>query len=253
VRRAAAHSQCANHLKQIGLAIHTYRDAHGHFPAGTVPVAGLPPDRRLSYNAVLLPDLDHENVSGKLVMTGEWDAAPNVEALAHRSVTVFQCPDWTRERWQPTANVTDPFVGHGAITNYVGVAGLGADAATRPDTAPGIGMFGYDRPLTVEQVTDGTSNTALLFETGRDVGPWLRGGPSTVRGLDPDEQPLLGDGRPFGGTHFQDSTVFHRKKPTGSHVLLADASVRFIADSADAAILPALATIAGGESVLGNW
>jgi hypothetical protein len=98
-------------------------------------------------------------------------------------------------------------------------------------------------------VSDGTSNTLMIWETARDVGPWSRGGPGTVRGLDPADPPHAGTGRPFGGLHFSERALFGRGESLGLNVALADGSVRYFGKDTPAALFESMVTIAGGEAV----
>src|SRR5262245_22225886 len=62
VREAAARIKCANNLKQIGLALHSYEGVYNHFPPnGVYPVGATAPD---SYSALarLLPHLEQANL-----------------------------------------------------------------------------------------------------------------------------------------------------------------------------------------------
>ena len=97
--------------------------------------------------------------------------------------------------------------------------------------------MGYDRLTSLAMIKDGTSNTIALMETRSGLGPWARGGSSTLRGFDPADVPLHGDQRPFGG---------HQG---GMNAAMADGSVRFIRSSIDPKKLAAAITIAGGEPV----
>jgi prepilin-type processing-associated H-X9-DG protein len=78
----------------------------------------------------------------------------------------------------------------------------------------------------------------MAIETNAANGPWLAGGPATVRGFDPGGPPYLGFNGQFGS--------FHRN---GSEALFADGSVRFLSDTVDPKVFAALATIAGGEAI----
>jgi hypothetical protein len=255
VRHAAARARCANSLKQLWIAVVNKCDTDGHFGPGTAPGTTFPPDRRMSFYPILLPYLECQSVYTKLAPAQEWDSPANVTAAADWPVMrTFQCPEWSEERWEPTPAMPERVTrGHLAYTNYIGVAGLGTDAPTLPADDPRAGMFGYDRTLRREDVKDGLSNTALLLETGRDVGAWMQGGPSTVRGIDQTDVPITGDGQAFGGTHFSDKFALFLKKPSGSNLLLADGSVRYLLNETDPSVLAALATIAGGESIPPDW
>src|SRR5205823_1281528 len=126
------------------------------------------------------------------------------------------------------------------VGHYVAMAGIGLDAAGRPAGAAGNGFMGYDRRTSLAAITDGAANTIALMETRVGLGPWARGGPSSVRGFDPADVPVIGEGRPFGG------------HPDGVNVAMADGSVRFIRSSIDPGKLAAAITVAGGEPVDGD-
>ncbi len=250
MRRAAARSQCANNLKQIALALHNYyaetgpsasnnpSTSVGLLPAGTIANATVPPERRLSWTVDLLPYLEQDGLYRQFDRKAAWDAPAN-QTPGHTWLYVFQCPDWARES-NPQAD---------RLTAYVGMAGVGADAPTLPVGHPRAGLFGYDRRWSLADVKDGTSNTLFILESARDNGPWSRGGPATVRGLDPNDQPYLGTGRPFGGTHFAENSVFGRGKSIGCQAAMADGSVRFLIQSTTPQFLEAIATAAGGEPI----
>jgi hypothetical protein len=247
VRHAAARSTCSNNLKQLGVAVHNYASANDdRMPPGTVAGTSLPVEQRLSFNALLLPYLECSDVYRKLAQDEPWDSPRNAEAVSNYQTKVFRCPGLLQARQSEP-----PWDGN-APTNYIGVAGIGLDAASLPLDDPRIGMLGYERQLRITAVKDGTENTILMMESDRDPGPWIRGGPSTLRGIDIADRPITGENRAFGGTH-RPSDTFFSKRPTGSNILLADGSVRYTNDTIDPDVLAGLATAAGGESVPADW
>jgi prepilin-type processing-associated H-X9-DG protein len=236
LRSVSERAECVNNLRQIGMAINRYAEAHnGELPPGTVPNAALPPERRLSWMAAVLPDLAQgppagkkpapkwHALAGKLDLARAWDDPANAEAVGG-DVPAYLCPDLDRR-----GALRRP-----GLTTYVGLAGVDPDAARLPKDDRRAGVFGYDRVITRQDATAGISFTMMVAETRRDLGPWVAGGPATVRGLAPDETRYVGAGRPFGGLH-----------PGGANVLWVDTSVRFVKDSVAPEVFRSQATLAG--------
>ena len=247
MRQAAAELGCTNNMR--GLALFAAFQATGQgqpavrktdrIPAGTVYLADVPADDRLSWAAAVLPGLDQRRQDVVPLLTGidplaPWPADRNQQAARTR-LPAFLCPSNP-----PAADPAAP-----APTCYVGVAGLGADAAlivlpAPPAPAPPrAGCFRYDAPTPFDAITDGLSQSLLFGERSGDLGPWLRGGPATVRGLDDaaGASPLIGVGGQFGGNH-----------PAGANWAFADGGVRAFTERVDPKLLFRLATIAGKET-----
>jgi prepilin-type N-terminal cleavage/methylation domain-containing protein len=240
VRHAAVLMSCQNNLKMLGVALHGYRDTRKHFPPGTMAHETLPPEERLSWQVSILPHMEMEPLFKKFDTKAAWNSPANLETLKAAPMPTFRCPAYQ-----------GPWTELGPA-GYVGIAGIGSDAATLPFDGPGVGFFGYDRLLKPEYVKDGLAQTLAIIETTRDLGPYTQGGYSTVRGLDLSDEPLLGEGRPFGGLHKVDKT-FGGTRPLGTRMLMADGSVRLTQIRVDPFVLGALATIAGREDVPADW
>jgi hypothetical protein len=202
-------------------------------PAGTRVLPDTPPENRLSWVVDVLPGMDQAKQPTTELLTRidaakPWSAEPN-QAAGLTRLPVLICPE----------NPPEMPPGQPAVTSYVGIAGVGADAATLPPTAPRAGAFRYDAPtlLTVIRDGDGLSQTLLFAETRNEVGPWLRGGSATVRGLldRPDVPPLVGG--QFGG-YF----------PEGGHFAFCDGSVRLFTPATTPQVLLGFATIAGKDT-----
>jgi Protein of unknown function (DUF1559) len=226
-REAARRSQSRNNAKQIVLAMHNYHAEHGGFPAGTHPNAALKPDQRLSWQAEILPYIEMKPVYSLIDFKKTWDDPANRKAAEH-----------------PLALFVNPTVGPQTVkglpvTEYVGMAGLGADGPTLPVTSPRAGVFAYDRVTRISDIKDGTSMTIMIGECNKDLGPWVAGGRATIRAL--TKKPYVNGPDGLGGEH-----------PGAWVIGMADGSVHAISTNTDPKVLEALSTIAGGERIGGN-
>lgn len=243
-RRAAAEQEaCKHNLKDLAFfaTVHAHPDAapgvavRQEIPAGTIPLPGVAPDDRLSWVVDALPSLDQRRQKASDILelldpAQPW-AFPKNQEGSKRKLPGLLCPG------RPPELAAD----RSAPTQYVGIAGLGTDAAklnfVPPAAAPPrAGCFRYDAVTPFNSITDGLSQSLLFGEHWEELGPWLRGGPATIRGLDDrtDAPPLIGS--QFGGNH-----------PNSSNWAMADGSIRVFTPRVDPRVLLSLATIAGKE------
>lgn len=216
LRARSQRLECLNNLRQIGGAVLNYQSINNAFPPGTVANAALAPDKRLSWLTTLPPFMEQQTKDARtaqalyeeLDSSLAWDVDGN-EPVAHAAAPFCRCP---------AHRLTDPTVALG-VASYVGLAGVGRDAAELPRGNPFAGVFGYDRVVRAADLTAGLTQTLLATETCRDNGPWTAGGAPTIRGCDRAEAPYIGTGRPFGGMH-----------PHGLNILRADGGADFMTD-----------------------
>ena len=141
---------------------------------------------------------------------------------------------------KPLAEVVNPVFGPATspdgypVTNYVGVAGVGEEAAQLPPDHANAGMFGYGRQTRQQDLVRGGANTIAVLGVQDQCGPWAQGGRATVRPL--TQKPYINGPDGFGSG-----------QPDGMVAGMADGSVRFLSKNIDPHVMEQLATIRGGE------
>jgi prepilin-type N-terminal cleavage/methylation domain-containing protein len=180
-REAARRTQCANHVKQIGLALHNYHGAHGSFPFGC---RREPPWGGMAWPAFILPFMEQTSVHDNMdfSLTGAW-GTPNVTvdpvhyAACQTVIATFRCPSsGLSSAWNGVSpGGWGPFANPLGRLEYVGIAG-GADTYVEGDVAVlmnGV-LFGdleppqpipaRQRTVRMAHILDGTSNQFLIGE-----------------------------------------------------------------------------------------
>lgn len=205
-REAAKRTTCKSHLKQIGLALHNYHDAHSIFPAS---VTG---DPAVSWRILLLPYLNELPLYATYDQTKPWDSPVN-DLLSKGRVWVYECPSNTHHR----------------------------DAAGRFRTdfamVTGNGTFGdTSRTVAIDDITDGVSNTIAIVEASGLRIIWTE-----PRDFDVTKGPIGIDIK--GETDLDSPGMLSSYLSLGAHALMADGRVQFIKKSFDPELLKKLTTI----------
>src|SRR3954454_5568237 len=78
VREAAARIQCANNLKQIGLAVHGYHDSKKKLPQNQRPASAAVSTVRLRWFTQVLPWLEQDALHSRYDESTNWDSPSNL-------------------------------------------------------------------------------------------------------------------------------------------------------------------------------
>jgi prepilin-type N-terminal cleavage/methylation domain-containing protein len=304
-RESARSAQCVNNLKQQGLAIHTFHQSKKKLPSG-----GRPPEAatvRCGVFVYLLPFIDQKPLWDQYDTSVTWSHANNLPVSSTR-IGVYECPSSPRHGGLLDHN-PDNDTANSFNANIVAVGDYGASLGVDPGlpslasalTPPRVvvgsssttssasrttnGFLPKNASLTLSDITDGTSNTIAIFESGGrpyvyqrgnlkndnirtahlNAGGWVRPASDILfagsnangtvvpgvffnrtNGIDVGAENYGSTGYPSVGTEGSSQPYsFHN---SGQNVLMGDGSVRFIDEGIDIGVIAALVTRNGGTS-----
>jgi prepilin-type N-terminal cleavage/methylation domain-containing protein/prepilin-type processing-associated H-X9-DG protein len=218
-REVARRTQCANNLKQLGIAVHSFHDAKRKLPSSVRPSAAS--TVRVGAFTQMLPFVDEKNLWDSYSTAVNWSDASNTPVTNTR-INVFQCPSTPKPERQDGNPDVIQTGGNAAwnpnlvaVTDYAPTIGIDK-RLTQVFTSikEGKGMLPKNQIGTFSDVTDGLSNTIMIVESaGR---PYLyRRGPILVTD-DQTQHRVNGGGwaRPASDLLFAGSNTAGTEVPT---------------------------------------
>jgi prepilin-type processing-associated H-X9-DG protein len=269
-------------MKQTALAVNTFENTFQELPKATYGTGHSPDPTAGSPFTKLLPFIEQENLARQYDWAQHWGADAN-QPVVNTVVKTYRCPAAPGPLVQKGVCVP-AFAGVGPYPTNTAAAGdysvpmsSGFNPATPQDpyvTAAlsplSSTMMGPKVTPRFAAVTDGSSNSLVLVESGARSQLWVKGklaaDPSTA-GFIGWYAPWAGFGAMFVGTYTADGQTqvfpgfgpctvncnngsgvyaFH---PGGANVAFLDGSVRFLKESIDGPTLAALISRSLGEVV----
>ena len=172
VREASSRISCANNLKQIGLALHSYEEINKKLPPSRIS------DLHATWAVLIMPFLEQENLYKKWHLKDTYFDQSNAARLG--SVPNYFCPARRTQDTPPLASIAGdqnddfgPLGDHmpGALGDYGACTGTeNCDGADCQGQANGAFRVGFDQTdksvgaIRLVDITDGISNTIFIGE-----------------------------------------------------------------------------------------
>jgi prepilin-type N-terminal cleavage/methylation domain-containing protein len=262
-REAARRSQCANNLKQIGLALHNYHDTNNSFPPGAVFS-----QRRGSMHIRLLPFMEQQPLYDLFNFNSDTDVQTFPAGvnggilLAGAQIPGFACPSDGANRPTGTApNIVMasnyyPSMGPSSALSNNGSSSCPLYPTFQSYNQPNTGATTPAGPFTrdgwvfmckMSEVTDGLSNTIFVGEVRPKCSNHVRQGWSRSNkwgaftqipiNFDscrrPAEATAEGKDMCYADENWNAEVGFKSLHPGGAQFSLGDGSVKFIAQTVD--------------------
>ncbi|QDT65231.1 DUF1559 family PulG-like putative transporter [Calycomorphotria hydatis] len=289
-REAARRTECKNHLKQLGLAMHNYVDAHRRLPPGMIYRFGAPAitsgalQKRTPFLIFLFPfieqaaayELYDHDLSWHSSTFGPQPAGNGVRLV---ELSTWQCPSdkystmfWSGQPHSIRANYGLNW-GQGTWGDRDG-DGVNERSEFTIDNGTGISPpFGNCFGARFADFTDGTSNTLLMMEMVKpsiessDFRTWIWNDEPesyplytrvTPNSTTPDIEHNTCVSAPEANLPCQISSVLNVSVASrsmhvgGVQVVMGDGAVHFISDNIDLANWRSISSMNGGE-VTTEW
>jgi len=289
-REASRRAQCANNLKQFGLAMTNFATARKQLPYGATrfpTTTNAPPPPRQTWIQYLWDFLEEKALVGRNDLTKNFEDAPvtvqyAASGLAMIPLKIYTCPSDVVgvDQDDPTIQYQRRRANY-AVNWGNSLYGQNPEPAAHAPFSHVGGDRTKPRLTKISMIADGTSHTLLMSEILKawshidddwrgdiynDDGEFrfhTTNAPTTLGVFTPNtrSQDNIGRFHDFGdplmparydGTATNQVTAARSRHRGGVNASLCDGSVRFFGDSIDAKIWSALGTMDGGETV-GNF
>ena len=257
VRAAAARASCQNNLKQIALGLHGYHDGRKRLPPSSVKSG---PDFVHNWGTFTLPYLEQQAAYDQYDWGKSWNDPANQPATS-TVIGVFVCPAAPAGRVATEAGQSYGGCDYSPVNDID--AGLTATGLLAPWDDDPAGPMELNRPATLFEITDGTSNTILIAEVAGRPQFWVNGrkqstatdisGWAVSNGVNPinlDGWAEDGSG-PFGpcGVNCANAHEIYGFHSGGANIAFCDGRVTLVSENVTIPALAAMVTRAGNEVV----